>query len=108
MRSKSTLDSLKEELERLTLASNKIKSLINDLEEDIKINEDKHYERIARDREGKTIHVGDKVKFLTKGKYKSTQGIVKRFSKNKDRVFAIDLYDNEVPRLTKNVLVLDE
>ena len=58
------------------------------------------------DRNGNCITIGSTVRFLTKGRHSSTEGIVKRFSKNYTRVFAEDTDGFEVPRAPHNVRVI--
>ena len=60
----------------------------------------------AVDREGNIIHIGDRVLFLTKGKFKSKEGTVTRFSRNFERVFATDTSGNEIPRALRNLRIL--
>jgi len=59
----------------------------------------------ATDRDGKIITIGDQVTFLTKGKFKSTEGTVTRFSRLNKRVFATDSDGQEIPRAPSNVRI---
>jgi hypothetical protein len=56
---------------------------------------------LIKDRDGNTIRIGDKVSFLTKGKYTSTEGIVTRV--NKSRVTTKDSRGNYISRAPHNV-----
>ena len=58
------------------------------------------------DSRGEVIDIGDTVKFLTKGGYHSTEGVVVRFTRN--FVIAEDSNRNEIRRKTKNVLVISK
>ena len=60
----------------------------------------------ATDRDGRTICIGDRIRFLTKGKFNSTEGVVSRFSKLNERVFAIDSDGQEIPRAPRNVRLI--
>ena len=62
-------------------------------------------ERVT-DRDGSTICIGDTILFLTKGRFKSTEGIINRFSKGNERVFAIDSDGQEIPRAPRNVRLI--
>ena len=62
----------------------------------------------AKDRDGIDIIVGCHVTFLTEGKYSSIDGIVTRFSRNLERVFARDKFGHEVPRSPRNVRVIQD
>ena len=55
------------------------------------------------DKFGTRIYVGDKVVFLTKGRYDSEEGIVSGYTK--DRVLATDYKNREIPRAAHNVRV---
>ncbi len=59
-----------------------------------------------RDRYGEKIFIGDTVKFLTYGKYNSTQGIVTGFSSGK--VIARDYQQRDIKRSSHNVRVVLE
>lgn len=65
---------------------------------------DKH--TIVRDRDGSTIQVGDRVEFLTTGKYTSKTGSVTKISANGQRVISVDSKSNIIPRAPYNVRVL--
>jgi hypothetical protein len=58
---------------------------------------------LIKDRDGRSIRVGNKVTFLTKGKYTSTEGTVTRI--NKSRVTAKDDRGNHISRAPHNVRV---
>ena len=59
----------------------------------------------ANDRDGNPIFVGDRITYLTKGKYPSTEGIVSRFSHDLSRVFSLDNCHKEISRAPRNVRV---
>ena len=61
-----------------------------------------------RDRDGVQVKVGDRVNFLTRGRYRSTHGTVSHFSKNNERVFADDDDGVEIPGSLKNVRVVND
>ena len=56
------------------------------------------------DRNGVRIHIGDKVLFLTSGKYDSTTGVVS--SSNNNRVFTLDDEGRTITRAPHNLSVL--
>ena len=60
---------------------------------------------IRRDRDGKVIHIGDRVRFLTRGVFKATEGEVKNFG----RRFVVSIGEEgfEVNRLAKNLRVIE-
>ena len=60
---------------------------------------------IRRDRDGKVIHIGDRVRFLTRGTFKVTEGEVKSFG----RRFVVSLGEEgfEINRLAKNLRVIE-
>ena len=60
----------------------------------------------ARDRKGELIVLGDRVRFLTKGLYRSTEGVVTKI--NKRRVTARDSSGNAVSRAPHNVEIIFE
>ena len=57
-----------------------------------------------RDKHKRKIYIGDTVKYLTSGKYSSTQGVVSGFSKS--RVTSTDDNNNEIPRAPHNLLLI--
>ena len=61
---------------------------------------------LATDRDGNIITIGDRVTFLTKGKFKSTEGTITKFSKLNERVFATDSNGQEIPRAPRNVRII--
>ena len=110
MNRRDSIHVLREELKKLTIASNNILRTIDSLEQQESPPEHQRpslpqSSHSTKDRDGTTIHVGDRIYFLTRGKYKSIEGIVNRFSKNQERVFAIDSDGNEIPRAPRNVRV---
>ena len=60
---------------------------------------------LPTDRDGSRISVGDFIHFLTKGKHPSSGGVVIRFSKNKDIVYALEDWYKEIARAPHNVRV---
>ena len=58
-----------------------------------------------KDKHKRKIYIGDKVKFLTSGKYLSTEGVVSGYTKY--RVTAIDSKKNEIPREPHNLLIIN-
>ena len=58
------------------------------------------------DRDGYPINVGARVTFLTRGRFRSREGTVTRFSRNSERVFAQDDNGNEIPRAPHNVRII--
>ena len=118
---RDTIENLRVELDRLTIASNNIRRAIEELEQqDLssgpKLPSSKSAAAVPeiesevfrpRDQDGRTISIGDTVFFLTRGRYNSTQGTVTKLSKNHGRVFSIDGKGHEVPRAFRNVRVID-
>ena len=118
MNRRSVIDALQKGLERLTLASRNICRAIESLKiqerspESCKLSPDPCARLVqkssqATDRNGKIIHVGDRIIFLVKGKFKSTEGIVSQFWVNKEYVFAVDSDRKEIPRAPCNVHILN-
>jgi hypothetical protein len=60
----------------------------------------------ARDAKGNKLAIGQKVKFVTKGKYHSTEGIVESIKKN--RVISIDNKKNKIVRAHNNVEIISK
>ena len=60
----------------------------------------------VKDRYGKSLNVGDKVKFLTKGKNISKTGVVYKISGNKERVTSRDHSGKSVSRHPANLAVI--
>ena len=56
------------------------------------------------DKYKRKIFIGDKVKFLTSGKFSSTEGVVSGYTKS--RVTATDKKNNEIPRAPHNLLLI--
>ena len=101
------IEELRRELDRLTIASEKVRGAIATLESEHETSSSAtaSTRKIALDRYDSPIAIGDRVVFLTKGKFPSTEGIVSRFSKNRERVFATDSEGREIPRAPRNVRV---
>ena len=126
MSRRSIIDDLRLELKKLNIASRNIEKTILLLEEKEKKQPQQQQQQQQqqqrkvkapknrvplpdlrpRDRDGVEICIGDRVLFLTKGVYSSTEGIVNRFSQNFVKVFALDCDGFEVPRAPRNVRVL--
>ena len=125
MSRRKEIEELREQLQRRTIVAQQIEKKISELEEQEgtttadtlggqrythKANSRTRSQRSTattppEDRFGTPINIGDRVTFLTKGKFKSTEGVVTRFSKNKERVFARDSDQREIPRAPCNVEV---
>ena len=103
---RNTIESLRQELNRLTLASSNILRAIEDLERRELPGQPDPREIQITDRDGTPIKIGDRVIFLTKGKFKSTSGTVTRFSRNKERVYATDSNKKEISRAPRNVRII--
>jgi uncharacterized Zn ribbon protein len=59
---------------------------------------------IAKDTKGNVLEVGQRVKFITKGKYKSTEGIIEKIKET--RVISIDNKKNKIVRAHQNVEII--
>ena len=118
MSRRDSIESLQQELERLSLASNNIKRTILRLErqeqEQVFSSAPAHpssqqvppRKDRPTDRDGHPINVGARVTFLTRGRFRSTEGTVTRFSRNSERFFAQDDNGNEIPRAPRNVRII--
>ena len=125
MSRRKEIEELREQLQRLTIVSQQIQKKISELEEQEgtttadtlggqrythKANSRTRSQRSTattppEDRFDTPINIGDRVTFLTKGKFKSTEGVVTRVLKNKEGVFARDSVQIEIPRAPRNVEV---
>ena len=112
MSTRKAIDNLRQELERLTIASVKLRNAIATLERqeqqvhrhpNLPANIGKATS--AQDHYGTYIKVSNKISFLTEGRFRSTEGIVTRFLRNKERVFAINSDQREIPQAPRNVAV---
>ena len=84
MDNSASINALREELVRLSLVSDKIRRTIKDLEDQNQAPDSvKATTRRATDRDGRLVYIGDRVTFLTKGRFKSKEGIVSRFFKER-------------------------
>ena len=108
MSRRESIESLREELERLTLASANIRRIIEGLELQEPARISVRNEPSAIDRDGNLIRIGSRVTFLTRGSYNSTGGIVTRFSRNQERVFTEDPSGWEYSRAPYNVRVISD
>ena len=89
---RKTIDNLTEEIEKLVISTNNIRTSIREMElaesswtapiRDTRISYPGPETVGAVDREGIIIRIGDRVPFLTKGTIKSKKGTVTRFSRN--------------------------
>ena len=114
------LQQLRIELARIVIATTRIRHIIDHIEER-SINEDTTNDDVSEttyveptaaepippndptDRDGNIIIQGDRVTFLTQGKFGSTEGTIVRFSIDKKNVFAEDNTGEEIARRTTNV-----
>ena len=114
------LQQLRIELARIVIATTRIRHIIDHIEER-NINEDTTNDDVSEttyveptaaepippndptDRDGNIIIQGDRVTFLTQGKFGSTEGTIVRFSIDKKNVFAEDNTGEEIARRTTNV-----
>ena len=121
--SHTTIEDLRLELERLVIAAENIRQTIDNLQATNEVvgspnrpsdaagttsttSSSEPSERPRpEDRDGTPIFIGAKVVFLTQGKYRSTQGIVTRYSRNNERVFARDSDGHEIARAPHNLCV---
>ena len=60
------------------------------------------------DRDGNLIVIGNRVTFLTRGRHRSTRGIVTRFSRNNGIVFSLDSNRVEVARAPRNLRIVQD
>ena len=118
--SRTTIEDLRLELERLLIAAENIRQTIDNLQATNEVIGSPNrpsdaagttsiissFEPSERprpeDRDGTPIFIGVKVDFLTQGKYRSTQGVVTRYSRNNERVFTIDSDGHEIARAPHN------
>ena len=114
------LQQLRIELARIVIATTRIRHIIDHIEER-SINEDTTNDDVSEttyveptaaepippndptDRDGNIIIQGDRVTFLTQGKFGSTEGTIVRFSIDNKNVFAEDNTGEEITRRTTNV-----
>ena len=89
------LTKLKKELERIKSSISCIYELVYDDSRSTKV----------RDRYGSDINIGDRIEFLTKGKYVSKEGVVVMIATNGSRVISKDVNNNIIPRAPKNLKV---
>ena len=112
MNRKSTIENLRIELEKLTIASRNIERAIRELEvQDQQQPVGQGASAVVDgplDRDGNEIRIGYTIIFLTKGKFNATRGTVTRFSKNNVRVFASIENGTEVSRSPRNVRVVEK
>ena len=115
------LQQLRIELARIVIATTRIRHIIDHIEERNTINEDTTNDDISEttyvepaaaepippndptDRDGNLIIQGNRVTFLTQGKFGSTEGTIVRFSIDNKNVFAEDNTGEEITRRTTNV-----
>ena len=117
------LTELREELKRLKSSVAKVESAIEALEgrnrqQIAGVNADRKASPRSdngnssfpdvRDRDGTRILVGNCVAFLTRGKFASNTGRVKRISQNGDRIISVDSDGRSIARAPHNVRVIDD
>ena len=100
---RTTIENIRAELDRLNIASNNIRRAIEEL-----ANQEPDVIAGPLDRDGRVIHIGQTVIFLTRGRHASTQGIVHRFSRNQECVFSFDSDGFEMQRAPRNVRIVDD
>ena len=71
-----------------------------------KAKQTKQTKTVARDAKGRILEVGQKVRFVTKGKYKSTEGIVETIKDT--RVVSVDKRKNKIVRAHQNVEIISK
>lgn len=71
-------------------------------------NADSEDSYIIRDRYHNMIYIGDKIKFLTRGRFKSKTRIVYKISRNKERITAKDPSGNSITRHPSNIDVISK
>ena len=114
-RRQTTIDDVRKELEKLDIATEELQKKMSDLRSQNQrhnppssVTQASRQEcKTAVDRDGRRIHIEDHVRFLTKGWHTSTEGIVRRFSRNNERVFSIDPDGLEISRAPMNVIIID-
>ena len=112
MNLRESIESLREDLHRLSLASASIRGTIERLEQQELGGSETHHtqEEISTltttDSDGMAILLGCRVSFLTIGRHKYKGVFVIRFSRNKERVFVVDVYVNEIARAPRSVRVV--
>ena len=117
------IQQLRIELANIVIATTRIRHIIDHIEERNTIDENTTIDDISvttyvdpaaaepippnypTDRDGNLIIRGDRVIFLTKGKFSSTEGTIVRFSIDNKNVFAEDNTGKEIARRTINVRV---
>ena len=107
------IDAIRREIENLKInTDNKILSLNRTLAQLTERNQDlvtpgnpapRHFTGHT-DSCRKKIFIGDRVKFLTSGKFDSTEGHVSGYTRS--RIFATDYLNREIPRAAKNVKII--
>ena len=128
---RDTIESLRQELERLELAAVNIRQVISNLESETTdrrilaqatsatrprkkpahtghiVNEQCN-RSVVRDRDGFQVNIGVRVSFPIRRRYRPTHGTVSHFSKNNERVFADNDDGVEIPRSPNNVRVVND
>ena len=108
MSRRESIESLREELERLTLASAIIRRIIEGLESQEPARIPVRNEPSTTDRDGNPIRFSFRVTFLTRRRYNSTGGVVTRFLRNQEQVFTEDPSGWEYSRAPYNVRVISD
>jgi len=96
--SSERIEELTEQIRRLKIETNRVERELKDLKE--------KQERVKVDRYGTEVVVGCRVRFLTVGKYDSTEGIVIRLQNT--CVVTKDSQDRTIARAYHNVRVLED
>ena len=107
-RSSTNIEELIQRINKLEIEN---KTLKKDLKQCIKSKSpanfpNKQTNNTARDANGKVLEIGQKVKFVTKGKYNSTEGIIETIKKT--RVVSVDNRKNKIVRAHQNVEIVSK
>jgi hypothetical protein len=109
MKNRSNVNNIEELIERINKLEIENRSLRKDLKQCIKskpsVNTQvRQTKTTAKDAKGRVLEVGQKVRFVTKGKYKSTEGIIETIKET--RVVSIDNKKNKIVRAHQNVEII--
>jgi hypothetical protein len=107
-RSNVSIEQLIKRIEKLEIENNTLRKDLNKCIKDKQIPNDqtKQSQIGARDAKGRILKIGQKVRFITKGKYKSTEGFIETIKET--RVISIDNRKNKIVRAHQNVEVISE
>lgn len=105
--SRNDIDSLTERLQQLQIEQAMIQREIQDVRQQIREQRTRVRRAIRTDVNGDELRIGDRVRFLTRGRYRSTTGVIIKFG---DRfVISLDNEDNKIYREYGNVeLIVNE